>query len=82
MQKITVYSKHYCPYCRAAKALLREHGLDFEEIEVGENPDLLARMRALSGRRTVPQIFFDADHIGGHDDLVAWFRGRDASVAA
>jgi glutaredoxin len=30
-----------------------------------------------SGRTTVPQIFIDAQHIGGCDDLYAWMRVVD-----
>jgi glutaredoxin 3 len=32
---------------------------------------MLNEMIARSGRRTVPQIFFDDLHIGGYDDLLA-----------
>jgi glutaredoxin-related protein len=32
--------------------------------------DILQQMRTFSGgRNTVPQIFFNSDHIGGNDDL-------------
>ena len=58
MEKITVYSKDYCPYCKAAKALLQSKGLTFEEIEVGYETRKFEDMVAKSQRRTVPQVFF------------------------
>lgn len=71
MSDVVIYAKGYCPYCRAAKALLREKNVDFREIEVTHDVDLQAEMMARSGRRTVPQIFIDGRHIGGYDDLAA-----------
>ena len=56
MQAITMFSKDYCPYGKAAKSLLRERGLPFNEIEVGNNPELLAYMIDISGSHSVPQI--------------------------
>ena len=68
---ITVYSASWCPYCQRAKALLREKGLAFTEIDVDEDPGRRAEMLARSGRRTVPQIFIGDRHVGGCDDLYA-----------
>ena len=68
---ITVYSASWCPYCQRAKALLREKGLAFTEIDVDEDPGRRAEMLARSGRRTVPQIFVGDRHVGGCDDLYA-----------
>ena len=68
---ITVYSASWCPYCQRAKALLREKGLAFTEIDVDEDPGRRADMLARSGRRTVPQIFIGDRHVGGFDDLYA-----------
>jgi len=72
MAEIIVYSKGYCPYCTAAKALLSQKGASFTEIDVTSDPALHAQMvdRA-GGRRTVPQIFINGAHIGGSDDLHA-----------
>ena len=77
MQAITMYSKDYCPYCKAAKALLRSKGLSFIDIEVGDNERELEIMIARSNRRTVPQIFFGEEHIGGYTDLEEYFSGLD-----
>ena len=73
MQAITMFSKDYCPYGKAAKSLLREKGLAFNEIEVGNNSELLAHMIDISGRHSVPQIFFGEEHIGGYTELANYF---------
>ena len=72
MASIEVYTTPYCPYCDAAKELLRSKGADFVEINVAGNRELRARMaERASGRTTVPQIFIGATHVGGCDDLYA-----------
>ena len=76
MENVTIYSKGYCPYCTAAKRILESRGINYTEIDVQTNPSKLAEMVALSKRRTVPQIFFGEQHIGGHDDLVEYYRGK------
>lgn len=74
MSTFTVYHKDYCPYCRAAKELLASLGWDYRAIEVSEDPALLDKMVARSGRRTVPQIFLGDVHIGGFEELQAYVR--------
>jgi glutaredoxin 3 len=70
--KVEVYSTGYCPYCFRAKALLRSKGVDFEEIDVTDDPALRAQMVELAGgRRTVPEIFINGEIIGGCDELYA-----------
>lgn len=69
MTKITVYTASHCCYCHMAKDLLRKKGAHFEEIDVGTRHDLRDELRARSGRTTVPQIWIDAYHVGGCDDL-------------
>lgn len=68
---VVVYSTGWCPYCSRAKELLRSKGVDFEEIDVEARPEARVEMTARSGRRTVPQIFIGATHVGGCDDLHA-----------
>ena len=69
MQKVTIYTTPYCPYCHAAKALLKKKGVTFEEIDV-QDPGLRQQMMLrASGRHTVPQIFIGDTHVGGSDDI-------------
>jgi glutaredoxin 3 len=68
---IVIYANGWCPYCSAARALLRGKGATFTEIDVEAEPERRTEMVARSGRRTVPQIFIGDRHIGGYDDLAA-----------
>jgi glutaredoxin 3 len=70
MARIVLYTTPFCGYCRAAKRLLAEKALEFEEIDVAFDRDKRAEMidRA-KGLRTVPQIFIHGRHVGGHDEL-------------
>lgn len=72
MTDVTIYTKPLCGYCHAAKDLLRGKGVAFTEIDVSRGGDALETMLARSGgKRTVPQIFIGAAHVGGCDDLYA-----------
>jgi len=68
---IVVYTSPFCGYCAAAKALLRSRDAEFEEIDVLADPSRRGEMIDRTGRRTVPQIFIAARHVGGFDDLQA-----------
>ncbi|MBB3228733.1 glutaredoxin 3 [Luteibacter sp. Sphag1AF] len=70
--EITIYSTAVCPYCVAAKNLLKSKGLEWDEVRIDLDPaqrDLM--LERSGGRRTVPQIFINNQHVGGFDDLVA-----------
>lgn len=71
MATIEIYAVDWCPWCKKAKAILRSHGLSYIEYNA-ENDMIRREMRSRSGRTSVPQIFIDGKHIGGHDDLVAF----------
>jgi glutaredoxin 3 len=72
MSRILLYTTPFCGYCRAAKRLLAEKTLDFEEVDVSFDRDKRAEMldRA-NGQRTVPQIFIHGRHVGGYEELAA-----------
>ncbi len=72
MAKVEIYTTPTCPYCIAAKALLRKKGVSYDETDVSRDPDLrLAMTQRAGGRRSVPQIFIGGQHVGGCDDLHA-----------
>ena len=63
-----------CPYCFAAKTLLKKLNLKFEEVLVDNNSKTKKKMIELSdGRTSVPQIFFGEKHVGGYDDLKRYY---------
>ena len=71
MSHIEIYSKSYCPFCKRAKDLLDSKGASYHEYEVSTDETLQHEMQTRSGRRTVPQVFINNQHIGGSDDLIA-----------
>ena len=72
MPTVEIYTTPICPYCSRAKALLKRKGVNFNEINVMDDPAKREEMVARShGRQTVPQIFIGATHVGGCDDLYA-----------
>ncbi|EKD60670.1 MAG: glutaredoxin [uncultured bacterium] len=71
MKPVEIYTTQTCPYCIAAKALLKKKGVAYTEIDVGANPALRVAMTERAGRRSVPQIFIGGVHVGGCDDLHA-----------
>lgn len=72
MQKVIMYCTAVCPYCVAAERLLQSKGVDaIEKIRVDLEPHLREEMMNKTGRRTVPQIYIGATHVGGFDDLSA-----------
>ena len=72
MKKITVYTGPVCNYCDAAKRLLKRNNALFTEINIAEVDGALDEMlKKSSGKRTIPQIFFDDQHIGGYEEIRA-----------
>lgn len=72
MPPIRIYTAMLCPYCTAAKRLLRSKGATFEEIDLSLKPRERAELaRKAGGRTSVPQIWIGETHVGGCDDLHA-----------
>jgi len=68
---VSLFANVGCPFCARAKAMLKEHGLDYEEIVLGK--DVTTRsLRAVTGALTVPQVFIDGKLIGGSEALAAY----------
>lgn len=71
MAKVEIYTSGSCFYCVAAKNLLKQKGLDYEEFRIDTDPARYREMLDRSGRRSVPQIFIEDRRIGGFEELVA-----------
>lgn len=72
MADITVYSGPNCPYCDRAKMLLKKKNAVFEDFNVRDDTAKFDEMLTRSnGKKTIPQIFINNQHIGGCDDLYA-----------
>lgn len=74
--RITVYSIQGCPHCTQAKTTLAGLGVPVCDIDLGSHSELRAKVKELTGRSTVPQIFFNNIHVGGNDDLQKLVRKR------
>ncbi|KAH9486141.1 Glutaredoxin-C8 [Psilocybe cubensis] len=77
--KVTIFSKSYCPYCKKVKTLFKT---DFPEeepkiIELDERDDgadIQEYLYQKTGQRTVPNVFVKQQHIGGNDDTTAFHK--------
>ncbi len=73
MSKVVLYTKGHCPYCKRAKRLFSEKGVNkWTEFDLEVVPEKRSEMIARSnGGKTVPQIFIGGHHVGGASDLFA-----------
>ena len=72
MNLVRMYTSLVCPYCVRAKALLKKRGVtQIDEVRIDLEPAQREHMIALTGRRTVPQIFIGETYVGGCDELIA-----------
>ncbi|MDQ0317050.1 glutaredoxin 3 [Amorphus orientalis] len=72
MTNVTIYTRQLCGFCVAAKRLLDQKGVSYEEIDATFDNDRRTEMMERSnGGRTFPQIFIGDVHVGGCDELYA-----------
>ena len=72
MKSVTIYTGPLCNYCEAAKRLLTRNNVDYKEINIATVDGAMDEMISkANGKRTIPQIFFDDQHMGGCDDVRA-----------
>ena len=72
MKSVTIYTGPLCNFCDAAKRLLTRNNVEYKEINIASVDGAMDEMiTKASGKRTIPQIFFDDQHIGGYDEVRA-----------
>ena len=72
MKSVTIYTGPLCNYCDAAKRLLIRNNVEFKEINIATVDGAMDEMiKKANGKRTIPQIFFDEQHMGGYDEVRA-----------
>jgi glutathione-dependent peroxiredoxin len=76
-----VFARDGCPHCARAKDILKRNGVVYEEVKLGKDVTF-STVRAVSGRGTVPQVFIGGKHIGGADDVEAYFNTQQKKKAA
>ena len=78
MKKVTMYTGDPCPYCGAAKALLKSKNIEVEEFDIWKDAAKAKEMlQRTNGKRTIPQMFIGDHYIGGNDDLQALNRSGE-----
>ncbi len=65
--KVKVFSTSSCPYCVTLKEFLKEHNIEFEDIDVSQNKAALDEMVEKSGQMGVPVIEIDGKIVIGFD---------------
>ena len=76
---VSLFTKVGCPFCARAKEMLKEQGLNYEEIVLGK--DITTRsLRAVTGATTVPQVFVDGKLIGGSEELADYLGAKEAAA--
>ncbi|MBD2100323.1 glutathione peroxidase [Leptolyngbya sp. FACHB-261] len=70
---VSLFTKVGCPFCARAKEMLTEHGLNYEEITLGENATSRS-LKAVTGATTVPQVFIDGRLIGDSEALANYLK--------
>jgi glutaredoxin-like protein len=74
----TLFTRKGCGYCVRAKAMLRDAGIDFEELVLGR--DFSERtLRAVADATTVPQVYINGEYVGGSQALEEWLQTRRAA---
>ena len=72
MKNIIMYTGPLCNFCEAAKRLFTRNNIKYQEIDISSKEGLMEEMiKKSNGRKTIPQIFFDDQHIGGYDEVRA-----------
>ena len=72
MKSVTIYTGPLCNYCDAAKRLLTRNNVQYKEIDISTVDGAMNEMISkANGKKTIPQIFFDDQHMGGYDDVSA-----------
>jgi len=76
MDKVEMYTRATCGYCKAAKSFLNNHKIEFKEYPVEQWHNLEKMLSRSLGSKTVPQIFWNNNHLGGYDDMIEAFNNK------
>jgi glutaredoxin-like protein len=68
---VSLFTKVGCPFCARAKVMLKDRGLDYEEIILGKDVTTHS-LRAVTRATTVPQVFINGELIGSSEALEAY----------
>ncbi|EDV97617.1 GH14597 [Drosophila grimshawi] len=74
--KVTIFSKSYCPYCTMAKEPFRKLKIETMIIELNDRKDgdaIQSVLGEMTGARTVPRVFINGKFVGGGTDIKRMF---------
>jgi glutaredoxin 3 len=74
---VTVYTSSFCGYCMRVLDLLERRRIEYTEISVEDSPGLRDELVAMSGRRSLPQIYLGERYLGGAEELAAMDRSGE-----
>lgn len=69
--RVVLFSTDSCTYCEHAKSLLSKRGVDFEEVDLSDSPELQSELAEVTGLESFPQIVVDGEPLGGLNELRA-----------
>ncbi|HZQ04472.1 MAG TPA: glutaredoxin domain-containing protein [Gaiellaceae bacterium] len=78
MARIRMYTTRWCGFCVRARALLDAKGVEYEEVDLDDDPGFRTTLLELTGNWTVPQILIDDRPIGGYAEL--WRLDREGRL--
>jgi len=61
-----IYTTSWCPDCFAAKRVLDSKGIEYEEIDIDENPSAVETVVAARGKKVVPTLEYNGKFIDGN----------------
>lgn len=67
--RVVLFSTDSCTYCVHAKSLLSKRGVDFDEVDLSEHPELQAELAEVTGLESFPQIVVNGEPLGGLNEL-------------
>ncbi len=80
MTQVTMLTSPTCGYCHAAKNLLQQRGITYEEVDLIKDGEQAQQLLIQSGQRTVPQIFINEKPIGGFTELSKLLSNNESNV--
>jgi len=73
MKQIKIYSTPACPYCHLEKDYLKEHGIDFTDLNVAADPAAAKEMVSKSGQMGVPVTIISDDSADPKEEIIVGF---------
>lgn len=78
--RVVLFSTESCTFCTHARSLLAKRGVPFEEVNLGQHPELQEELAEVTGLTSFPQIVVDGEPLGGYNELRA--ADRSGALAA